>query len=141
MTTLNNQAITIKATVYKNINQVWNYWTNPIHIVKWNFASPEWHAPFAENDLKVGGKFKSRMEAIDGSIGFDFEGTYEEVETNKIIAYGLADGRKVKILFHQINDNTTEVIEAFDPETDNPMEMQQAGWQAILDNFKAYNES
>lgn len=141
MTNLNTAAITVQVTINKGINHVWQYWTNPIHITKWNFASPVWHAPFAENDLKVGGKFKSRMEAVDGTMGFDFEGIYDEVETHKSIAYSLGDGRKVKIIFNQIDENTTEVIETFDPENENPIELQQAGWQAILNNFKQHAEN
>lgn len=141
MTNLYTAAITVKVTINKGIIHVWQYWTNPIHITKWNFASTDWHAPFAENDLKVGGKFKSRMEAVDGSMGFDFEGIYDEVETHKSIAYSLGDGRKVKIIFNQIDENTTEVIETFDAETENTIELQQAGWQAILNNFKQHAEN
>lgn len=141
MTNLHTEKITINATINKGTSHVWEYWTNPMHITKWNFATAEWHAPFAENDLKVGGKFKSRMEAVDGSMGFDFEGVYDEVVYHKSIAYSLGDGRKVKITFNQIDENTTEVVQTFDAETENPIEMQQAGWQAILNNFKHYTEN
>lgn len=134
------EKITVKATINARVEKVWQYWTSPEHIVKWNNASEDWHTPKAENDLRVGGKFLSRMEAKDGSMGFDFEGTYTTVETNKQIAYVLADDRKILVEFNG-NGNTTEVVETFDAENENPVEMQQAGWQAILDNFKKYAEA
>lgn len=108
--------------------------------MQWCSASPEWHVPRAENDLRNGGKFLTRMEAKDGSMGFDFEGIYSEVETHKKIAYGMSDGRKVEITFEAAG-NTTSITETFDAETQNPIEMQRGGWQAILDNFKNYTES
>lgn len=110
------------------------------HIKKWNHASDDWHTTFAENDLRVGGTFSSRMEAKDGSFGFDFGGTYDEVETNRLIAYTLDDNRKVKIIFEVIG-NKTKITEVFDAENENPIEMQKGGWQAILDNFKKYTEN
>ncbi len=131
--------ITVKATVNASVEKAWNTWTSTEHITKWNSPSPDWHTPRATNDLKKGGRFNSRMEAKDGSMGFDFEGVYDEVESNKTIAYTLADGRKVTIQFKG-NGNTTDVIETFDPENENSREIQQAGWQAILDNFKTYTE-
>ena len=118
---------------------VWENWTEPQHITKWNNASDDWHTPHAENDLRVGGKFLSRMEAKDGSFGFDFEGIYDEIRTMKYIEYHLEDGRQVKIHFIS-DDHSTKVIETFDAETINPIEMQRQGWQAILDNFKKYTE-
>ncbi|MNL22951.1 hypothetical protein D3C87_1443150 [compost metagenome] len=111
----------------------------PEHITKWSFASPDWHTPFAENDLREGGKFKSTMAAKDGSMSFDFEGEYTLVKQNEAIEYVMADGRKVEITFKE-TPNGVEVIESFDPETVNPEEMQRGGWQAILDNFKSYVE-
>jgi uncharacterized protein YndB with AHSA1/START domain len=131
--------IIIQATINAPIEQVWSSWTLPEHIVNWNNASDDWHTPHATNDLRVGGKFLSRMEAKDGSFGFDFEGIYSKVEHHKLIEYGLADGRQVSTQFIS-NDDNCEVITIFDPETENPVEMQKGGWQAILDNFKKYVE-
>lgn len=132
--------ITVEATVKNDINKVWNTWTEPKHIEKWNSPSPDWHTPKAENDLRQGGRFSSRMEAKDGSFGFDFAGTYEEVVPNQKINYTIDDGRKVKITFEQQNDGVL-VTEVFEPESENSTDMQQQGWQAILDNFKTYVES
>jgi uncharacterized protein YndB with AHSA1/START domain len=139
MKTGNNVKITVKTTVNAPVEKVWEYWTEPKHITKWNNASDDWHTPIAENDLRVGGKFLTRMEAKDGSFGFDFGGIYDEVKLNEVISYNLGDGRKVTITFTG-QGNETEVIETFDAETMNSIEMQQAGWQTILDNFKKYSE-
>lgn len=133
-------SITVEVKVNAPLEKVWNYWTNPQHIVQWCFASEDWHAPHATNDLRVGGKFNSRMEAKDGSIGFDFEGEYTKVEQDLEIEYVLADARKVNIRFDSDGKETT-VTETFDPENENTLELQRAGWQAILDNFKRYTES
>lgn len=133
------KTITIETTVNAPVEKVWAYWTQPKHIIQWNNASEDWHTPHAENDLRIGGKFVSRMEAKDGSMGFDFSGIYDEVEENKTIAYSMGDGRKVSVSFAG-NGNETKVIETFDPESTHSLEMQQAGWQAILDNFKKYTE-
>lgn len=133
------QTITIKTTVNAPIEKTWKYWTEAEHIKKWNSASEDWHTPYAENDLRVGGKFFSRMEAKDGSFGFDFGGIYDEVKLYKVIAYTLGDGRKVKINFVD-REGFTEIAETFEAESTNPIEMQQSGWQAILDNFKKYTE-
>ena len=132
--------ITVEATVNAPIGKVWDCWTNPNHITKWCNASDDWHAPRAENDLRIGGNFSTRMEAKDGSFGFDFGGVYDEVKTNEVIAYTIGDGRKVKIIF-SAQGNATKVVETFEAETQNPVEMQRAGWQAILDNFKKYTET
>ena len=132
--------ITVKTTINASIEKVWNFWTLPEHITKWSFASPDWHTPYAENDLREGGKFKSTMAAKDGSMSFDFEGEYTLVKQNEAIEYIMADGRKVEITFNE-TPNGVEVIESFDPETQNPEEMQRGGWQAILDNFKNYAEN
>jgi uncharacterized protein YndB with AHSA1/START domain len=132
--------ITVKSTINASIDKVWEFWTLPEHITKWSFASPDWHTPSAENDLREGGKFKSTMAAKDGSMSFDFEGEYTLVEKNKAIEYIMADGRKVEISF-STTSNGVEVTESFDPETQNPEEMQRGGWQAILDNFKSYIET
>ncbi|MCP2027117.1 uncharacterized protein YndB with AHSA1/START domain [Flavobacterium sp. HSC-32F16] len=132
--------ITVQNTIKAPINKVWNFWTLPEHITKWSFASPDWHTPYTENDIKQGGKFKSTMAAKDGSMSFDFEGEYTFVEENKVIKYVMADGRKVEISFKETLDGV-EITESFDPETQNPEEMQRGGWQAILDNFKNYVEN
>jgi len=132
--------ITVETVVHSPIEQVWEYWTEPKHITEWNAASEDWHTPYAENDLKVGGTFVSRMEAKDGSFGFDFTGVYDEVSKNERISYTIPDGRKVNVEFYS-QDNDTRVVESFDAEDSNEAEMQRAGWQAILDNFKKYAES
>ncbi|WP_313153203.1 SRPBCC family protein [Lacrimispora sp.] len=131
--------VSIKAVINAPLEKVWKYWTEPDHITMWNHASDDWHSPFAENDLKAGGKFLSRMEARDGSFGFDFTGVYDEVRLYEHIAYTLEDGRKVKIDFIAREGNT-EIMESFDAETTNSIKQQQQGWQAILDNFKKYTE-
>jgi predicted lactoylglutathione lyase/uncharacterized protein YndB with AHSA1/START domain len=133
-------SITIEAEIIAPIEKVWQYWTIPGHIVKWNNASDDWHTPSATNDLTVGGKFSSRMEAKDGSMGFDFEGTYTYIQPNQTIEYTIADGRNGKIDFIIINDHC-KVIETFEAENTNPVELQQQGWQSILNNFKSYVES
>ena len=140
METQEKKIVTVQNTVNAPVEKVWEYWTKPEHITKWNFASDDWHSPSAENDLRVGGKFVARMEAKDGSFGFDFGGTYDEVEPNKYIEYTIGDGRKVKVNFTAKGD-TTEVVESFEAENTNPVEMQKGGWQAILDNFKKYTET
>lgn len=140
MTTLEKTAIAIQTTINSNIDKVWECWTEPQHIVHWNNASDDWHTPKAENDLRKGGRFLSRMEAKDGSMGFDFTGTYTKVEPKKTIEYTMDDGRKVLISFEQRNSKTF-VNEVFEPETTHTAEMQQQGWQAILDNFKRYVEN
>lgn len=132
--------ITVKSSVNAPISKVWEYWNAPEHITKWNSASPDWHTPKSENDLRVGGRFTARMEAKDGSFGFDFGGTYDEVIPHEKISYTMDDGRKTDISFIT-NGTETQVIEIFDAEDTNPIEMQQGGWQAILDNFKKYTES
>jgi uncharacterized protein YndB with AHSA1/START domain len=139
METGNNIRVTIETTVQSPVESVWKYWTEPNHITKWNNASDDWHTPIAENDLRVGGKFLSRMEAKDGSFGFDFGGIYDEVKINEGISYTLDDGRKVSITFIS-QGNETKIMETFEAESMNPIEMQQAGWQAILDNYKKYAE-
>ncbi|MBN3555637.1 SRPBCC family protein [Fictibacillus nanhaiensis] len=140
METSNKVMITVETTVHKPIAEVWKYWTEPQHITGWSFASDEWHAPKAENDLREGGRFLTRMEAKDGSFGFDFSGAYDEVKTNEFIAYTLDDGRKVTITFVGL-ENDTRIVETFEAEASNPVEMQEAGWQAFMDNFKRYSEA
>ena len=132
--------ITIQTTIKAPLEKVWDYYTKPEHITKWNHASDDWHCPHAENDLRVGGKFLSRMEAKDGSFGFDFGGTYGQVEMHKLIEYVMGDGRHVKVNFEPINEEVKMVI-VFDAETQNSEEMQRQGWQAILENLKKYTET
>lgn len=131
--------IEIKASIKAPVAEVWKSWTSPEDIVQWGAASDDWHTTKAENDLRAGGKFLSRMEAKDGSMGFDFGGTYDEVQTNKLIDSTLGDGRKLITVFTDKGD-ITEVTETFEAESSNPIEMQRAGWQAILDNFKKHVE-
>jgi uncharacterized protein YndB with AHSA1/START domain len=131
--------ITVKTKVNAPLDKVWNFWTTPQHICLWNFASPEWHNPFAENNLQVGGKFLYRMEAKDGSFGFDFWGIYTEVVSHKIIGYEMGDGRKATITFSEIPEGVL-ITETFEAETINPIELQEAGWLSILNNFKKYVE-
>ncbi len=139
MKTLNKKSITVEAIVNAPVENVWHYWTEPEHIMQWNNASADWHTPKATNDLKVGGTFLSRMEAKDGSFGFDFSGKYTNVIPNKAIDYVMDDGRTVAIRFES-DGGGTQIIETFEAETENSLEMQQQGWQAILDNFKKYVE-
>ncbi|PXY39479.1 polyketide cyclase [Flavobacterium cheongpyeongense] len=131
--------ITITTTINASINKVWEFWNKPEHITNWAFATPDWHSPKTENDLREGGKFTTTMAAKDGSMSFDFEGEYTLVKQNETIEYIMADGRKVEISFNE-TPNGVQVIENFDPETQNPEEMQRGGWQAMLDNFKSYVE-
>lgn len=135
------KAITVQAVVNAPVEKVWKLWTAPEHITKWNNASDDWHTPRAENDLQVGKKFLYRMEAKDGKFGFDFVGTYDEIKMNELIAYTIEDGRKVRISFAKNDAGKTNVVETFEAESSNPIEMQRDGWQAILDNFKKYAES
>jgi uncharacterized protein YndB with AHSA1/START domain len=140
METMTRKAITIQATVNAPIEKVWTYWNEPEHITQWAFASDDWHAPKADNDLRVDGKFSTTMAAKDGSFSFDFEGVYTKVEKHSAIEYTIADGRKVTINF-TAEGNQTKIVETFDAETENPEDMQRDGWQAILNNFRKYTES
>lgn len=135
-----NTKISIETTVSAPVAKVWEYYNKPEHITKWNFAIDTWHCPSAENDLRVGGKLSYRMEAKDGSVGFDFWATYDEIVPHKRIAYTLGDGRKVETTFVE-QDSKTKVVTVFEAESENPAEMQKNGWQAILDNFKKYTEA
>lgn len=139
---IEKQAVVVEVTVTASIEKVWQYWTEPEHITGWNFASNDWQCPSSTNDLRVGGVFSARMEAKDGSSGFDFSGTYTEVVPDERIAYVMAgeDARKVDVTFTDVG-NGILVTETFETETENPIDMQRAGWQAILDNFKKYVEN
>lgn len=132
--------LTVEALIDAPIEKVWEYWTNPVHIKNWNQASADWHTTHSENEFRVGGKFLSRMEAKDGTAGFDFWGTYDVITPKEYIEYTMGDGRKVNITFQE-EAAKTKLVEKFEPEQTNPLEMQQAGWQAILDNFKQYTET
>ena len=132
--------IKVETTVSAKTNKVWDFWTKPDHITKWNFASDDWHCPIAENDLRVGGKLRSRMEAKDGSFGFDFEAIYDEIVDQQKITYTMLDGREATTSFEHLNGKT-KVTTIFDAENQNPVEMQKEGWQAILNNFKRYVEA
>lgn len=136
----NLEPITVKTTVNAPIDTVWKSWTEPEHIMAWSHASDDWHAPKASNDLRTGGTFSTTMAAKDGSVEFEFGGTYTNVEDQRMIEYTMSDGRKVSVAFEADGDKT-HVTETFDPESENPREMQQDGWQAILNNFASYTES
>lgn len=136
---MGTKKLTIATTINATPKKVWDYWTQPEHIIKWNFASDDWHCPKAENDLRAGGKMCSRMEAKDGSFGFDFEAIYDEVKYQEKITYTMLDGRVATTKFEDL-DGKTKVTTTFDPETQNPVEMQRDGWQAIINNFKNYVE-
>ena len=131
--------IKVAATINADAKKVWDYYTQPEHITQWNFAAPSWHCPSATNNMVVGGKYFARMEARDGSSGFDFEAIYDEINPGQSFTYSFGD-RKVTVEFKNLV-NQTEVIIVFDPENENPIEMQRAGWQSILDNFKNYTET
>ena len=132
--------ITVETAVKAKLNQVWDAWNNPADIQQWNAAADDWHTTRASVDLREGGKFSARMEAKDGSTGFDFEGVYTHVVPKKTIAYRMSDGREVNVKFVQRNGEVL-VKETFDAETENTPELQRQGWQAILDNFARYVES
>lgn len=132
--------IKISASVNAPLDKVWDSWIKPEHITKWNFATDTWQCPNASNNLKVGGKYLARMEAKDGSFGFDFEAIYDTVIERQELTYTMTDGRKATTTF-VVKGNETIVTTTFDAECENPVEMQQQGWQAILDNFKKYVET
>lgn len=139
MKTTEKQIITVTVKINAPVNEVWDRWTDPQHIIHWNFASDDWHTPRATNDLSVGGKFSYRMEAKDISQGFDFGGVYTRVEYLKRIESALGDSRTVHTVFNSTG-NLTTISELFEAEKTNPIEMQRNGWQAILNNFKKYVE-
>lgn len=131
--------ITVEALINADKNKVWDYYNNPKHIVNWNFADPSWHCPSATNDLRVGGTYKARMQAKDGSYGFDFEAVYSEIIEGKSFTYEFG-GRQASVHFKPINGQT-KVVVSFGAESQNSVEMQQQGWQSILNNFKKYTEA
>jgi uncharacterized protein YndB with AHSA1/START domain len=136
---MDTNKITVQAIILADKQKVWNYYTEAEHITKWNFADPSWHCPSASNELKVGGIYNARMEARDGSFGFDFLAVYTEINLGNHFSYEFG-GRKADITFKELNGNT-ELTISFDPETENSIELQKSGWQAILDNFKKYTET
>ncbi len=136
---MNREKITVSALISAKRDKVWNYYTEPEHITGWNFADPSWHCPSASNELSVGGRYFARMEAKDGSYGFDFEAIYTEIVTEEKFVYEFG-GRFAEVVFSKKNDST-ELMISFDPETENPVELQKEGWQAILNNFKNYVET
>lgn len=135
---MEHEKITIKAIVLADKQKVWDYYTKPEHITKWNFADPSWHCPTAKNDLNIGGHYVARMEAKDGSFGFDFEAVYTEIHQGEKFTYEFG-GRYATVEFND-TQGQIEVVVTFDPETENSIELQRSGWQAILDNFKKYTE-
>lgn len=137
---LETEKITLTAIISADKKKVWDYYTRPEHITRWNYAIDTWHCPAASNDLRVGGRYVARMEARDGSYGFDFEGIYDEVVIGEKISFTMPDNRVVKVTFKQLG-NQTEVTVTFDAENQNPIEIQRQGWQAILNNFKKYTET
>jgi len=140
------QKIQTEVHIQAGTEKVWDAYTNPEKIISWAFASDDWEAPYAENDLRVGGRFLTRMTAKDKSTAFDFTGTYTDVESLKSIAYkmdkgeGDTENRECEITFDTIDDHTTKVTVVFDAENQNPIEMQKQGWQNILENFKKFVE-
>lgn len=132
--------ITVQTTVSADTKKAWDFYTNPEHITKWNFASEDWHCPSAENDMRIGGKYSARMEAKDGSWGFDFEAIYDEVAHGEKFTYTMTDGRQVNVNFKNLGDKTAVTV-IFDAETENSEAMQRDGWQAILENFRKYAEA
>ena len=132
--------IHISANINAPIETVWDLYTQPEHVKNWNTASPDWHTTNAEADFTVGGKFSYRMEAKDGSFGFDFWGIYTEIIENKSLKYTLGDDRKVEIEYIETSETNCEIKLAFEAEKVNPEDLQQTGWQAILNNFKKYVE-
>ncbi|MBX7154073.1 MAG: SRPBCC family protein [Bacteriodetes bacterium] len=136
---MSNTKLTVSATIDADKNKVWNCYTQPEHITQWNFADPSWHCPHAENNMTVGGRYVARMEAKDGSFGFDFDATYTNIVPGNEFTYEFG-GRYATIVFTE-QENQTTVTVTFDPETQNSLELQQAGWQAILNNFKQYTET
>lgn len=132
--------ITVQTSINKTLSAVWECWIKPEHIVKWNFASDDWHCPAATNDFRVGGKFSYTMAARDESFSFDFSGTFVQIADKKHIEILLDDNRKVWLDFTESGNETT-VVEKFEAETENTVELQQTGWQMILNNFKKHAES
>lgn len=135
-----SQSITVQSTINAPIEKVWSFWNEPQHITKWAFASDDWEAYGAENDVREGGRFKTTMAAKDKSASFDFTGTYNTVKEHEIIEYTMDDGRQVRVEFAQTPEGV-QVTETFEMEKENSEELQRSGWQSILNNFKNYVEN
>ncbi len=135
------EKINVTTVIEASLDKVWECYTNPLHVEEWNHASDDWECPYAESDLVEGGRFLYTMSAIDGSVSFDFEGEFTEIIPEEKIVYRMDDGREAEVTFEDNGDDTVTVTTVFDPETENSPEMQQAGWQAILDNFKQHTET
>ena len=131
--------ITVETLVRANLQSVWDTWNNPDDIMQWNAASDDWHTTQSTVDLREDGKFSARMEAKNGSEGFDFEGTYTRVVPQRLIEYRMGDGREARVQFSEIAEGVL-VRETFEAETENDPELQRPGWQAILDNFARHVE-
>ena len=129
--------ITVETTVPVSPELAWEYWTEPRHITQWNQASDDWHTPCAESDLRAGGAFSSRMESKDGKYGFDFGGIFDAVEPPRLLAYTIGDGRKVLVTFESVASGT-HIVETFEAEGENSVELQRQGWQAIMDSYRKY---
>jgi uncharacterized protein YndB with AHSA1/START domain len=140
MQTADKAQITVETIIHAPVEKVWKNWTDPKDIVQWAFASDDWHAPYADNDVRVDGAFKTTMAAKDGSFSFDFGGVYTKVEPNKTLEYTIGDGRRVWISFESQGDKT-KMTETFEAEEMNSIEMQKGGWQAIMENFKKHTEA
>ena len=131
--------IKVQVLIFAGKQKVWDYYTMPKHITKWNFAHPSWHCTTAYNDMKIGGKYIARMEARDGSFGFDFDATYTKIKIGEHFSYEFG-GRHAIVTFNEEQGQTLLTV-TFDPETENSIDLQRQGWQAILDNFKKYTET
>ena len=136
---MKSEKINIQTLINRDRKRVWDYYTNPNHIIQWNFADPSWHCPSASSDLKVGGRYFARMEARDGSFGFDFEAVYKEIKEGEMFTYEFG-GREANVEFKEDQGKTIVTI-SFDPEAENSIELQRQGWQSILNNFKNYTEA
>jgi uncharacterized protein YndB with AHSA1/START domain len=132
--------ITIEVLIDAPLASVWKQFISPEAVEQWNHASDDWHTPHAINDFQVGGSFNYRMEAKDGSFGFNLIGVYDQIEEHQSMVYFLEDGRSVNVSFEAIGDQTN-VVEVFEPEIVNPIELQRQGWQQILTNFKLFVEN
>jgi len=139
MRTNDKKELKVETVINAALPKVWDCWVDPDHIVQWNHATDDWHSPSAENDLRVGGRFKAVMAAKDGSASFDFDGVYTNIETHQMIEYTMSDGRNVKVTFEQLG-NDIKVVELFEAENTHSHDLQINGWQAILDNFKTHAE-
>lgn len=134
---MNQEPITVQTEVDASPQLAWELYTNPKHMICWNFASPDWHCPAASNDLRPGGMLCATMAARDGSVSFEFTGVYDQVDPADRLRYTISDGRKVEVKFEVLADST-RILVAFEPEMEHSLEMQREGWQAILDNYAAY---